>query len=147
MKTQGYLEYNKCDIMHRNVRLICLYVEITMTVSDKQGLAFRQMSTYVQRIAMMHRRNGRKTDIHAARKKSHASGINHTTRTKSKRRRSIPSSHAGRSFFFWIVGYHAPRKAEAQRSPWCWRDSGSRRLWERDLGPTKCSLESRARSN
>jgi len=76
------------------------------------------MSTYVQRIAMMHRRyalNGRKTDIHTARKKSHASSINHTTKTKSKCRRSILSSHAARSFFFWIVAYHAPRKARGKR--------------------------------
>lgn len=80
LRQQRYLERNKCAITHRNVRSICLHVEITMTVSYKQDLAFRQMSTYVQCIAMMHRRNGRKTDIHTARKKSHASSINHTTK-------------------------------------------------------------------
>jgi len=47
-----------------------LHVEITMIVSDKQDLAFRQMSTYIQRIAMMHRRNGRKTDIYIPRVRS-----------------------------------------------------------------------------
>lgn len=114
-RQQRCLEHNKCDIAHRNVRSICLHVEITMTVSYKQDLAFRQMSTYVRRIAMMHRRNGRKTDIPTARKKSHASSINHTTKTKSKCHRSILSSHAARSFFFWIVVYHAPRKARGKR--------------------------------
>lgn len=98
VKTQGYLEYKKCDIIHRNVRSICLYVEITMTVSDKSHFP---PNVYLRlRIAMMHRRNGRKTDIHAERKKSHASCINHMTKTKSKCHCSIPSSHAARSFFF-----------------------------------------------
>jgi len=89
-----------------------LHVEITMIVSDKQDLAFRQMSTYIQRIAMMHRRNGRKTDIHTTRKKLHASSINHTTKTKSKCHRSIPSSHTMRSFFFLVIGYYVSLKAE-----------------------------------
>lgn len=53
--------------MHRNVRSMRLHVEIIMTVSDKQDLAFRQMSTYVQRIAMMHRLDGRKTAIYTYR--------------------------------------------------------------------------------
>jgi hypothetical protein len=126
-KIQKILEYNKYDIVHHNIRFRCLHVKITVIFSGKQDLAFHQMSSYIQRIAMMHRRE-RKTNIHTARKKSHASSINHTTKTKSKCRCSIPPSHATRSFFFFrVVGYHALRKAgeKKKRRSLSWGNAAS----------------------
>lgn len=61
-------------------------------------------------------------------------------------RRSIPSSHATRSFFFWIVGYHAPRKTVGRRKLRVPAVEETRRrkslatLWERDLGSHKMFL-------
>lgn len=97
-KMQKVLEYNKYGIMNHNIQFRYLHVKITMTFPSKQDLAFHQMSSYIQRIAMMHRRE-RKTNIRTAHKKLHASSINHTTKTKSKCRRPIPPSHAARFFF------------------------------------------------
>lgn len=59
------------------------------------------------------------------RKKSHASSINHTTKTKSKCRRSIPSSHAGA--FFLLLDPRLPcipwSGWETEAAPCCWGDA------------------------